>query len=77
MALKIRAEVSPRKGSVPVHISYRTAPKENRSVRASSSLPANLLRRHIGHGAQSAAGTGEMFLEESMVAAPQGNALQA
>jgi len=39
IALKISAEVSPRKGSVPVHISYRTAPNENRSVRASSSLP--------------------------------------
>ena len=33
------AEVSPRNGSVPVHISYSTAPNENRSVRASSSFP--------------------------------------
>src|SRR5208283_1628809 len=33
------AEESPRKGNVPVAISYRTAPKENRSVRASRSLP--------------------------------------
>ena len=33
------AEVSPRKGSEPVAISYSTAPKENRSVRASSSFP--------------------------------------
>ena len=32
-------EVSPRNGSVPVAISYSTAPKENRSVRASSSFP--------------------------------------
>src|SRR5450759_4799517 len=32
IALKISAEVSPRKGSVPVHISYRTAPKENLSL---------------------------------------------
>ena len=39
MASKIIAEVSPRNGSVPVAISYKTAPKENRSVRASSSLP--------------------------------------
>ena len=39
MALKIIAEVSPRKGKVPVAISYSTAPKENRSVRASSSFP--------------------------------------
>ena len=29
----------PRNGNVPVAISYSTAPKENRSVRASSSLP--------------------------------------
>jgi hypothetical protein len=39
MALKIGAEVSPRNGKVPVAISYSTAPKENKSVRASSSLP--------------------------------------
>src|SRR5213596_534597 len=39
IALKINAEVSPRNGSVPVHISYSTAPKEKRSVRASSSFP--------------------------------------
>ena len=39
MALKITAELSPRNGSVPVVISYSTAPKENRSVRASSSFP--------------------------------------
>ena len=39
IALKISAEVSPRNGSVPVAISYSTTPKENRSVRASSSLP--------------------------------------
>src|SRR5437868_5830554 len=39
MALKISAEVSPRNGRDPVHISYNTAPNENRSVRASSSFP--------------------------------------
>ena len=39
MALKMSAEVSPWNGNVPVAISYSTAPKENRSVRASSSLP--------------------------------------
>jgi predicted GH43/DUF377 family glycosyl hydrolase len=39
MALKISADVSPRNGKVPVHISYSTAPNENRSVRASSSFP--------------------------------------
>src|ERR1700730_2120864 len=39
MASKITPEVSPRKGSMPVHISYRTAPKENRSVRPSRSFP--------------------------------------
>src|SRR5579863_5604759 len=35
---KMTAELSPRKGGVPVDISYNTAPKENRSLRASSSL---------------------------------------
>jgi hypothetical protein len=40
IARKISADVSPRNGSVPVAISYNTAPKENRSVRASSSFPA-------------------------------------
>jgi len=39
IAWKIRAEVSPRKGSWPVAISYNTTPKENKSVRESSSLP--------------------------------------
>ena len=39
MASQITAEVSPRNGNVPVAISYSTIPKENRSVRASSSLP--------------------------------------
>src|SRR6516164_6164759 len=38
MASKIVAELSPRKGDCPVAISYKTAPKENKSVRASSSL---------------------------------------
>jgi hypothetical protein len=38
MALKITPELSPRNGSVPVVISYKTAPKENKSVRPSSSL---------------------------------------
>ena len=36
--LKITAELSPRNGNAPVAISYSTAPNENRSVRASSSL---------------------------------------
>ena len=39
MASQIIAEVSPRNGNVPVAISYNTAPKEYRSVRASKSLP--------------------------------------
>ena len=39
MALKITPDVSPRNGSIPVHISYSSAPKENRSVRGSSSFP--------------------------------------
>ena len=38
MALKMTPELSPRKGNVPVAISYSTAPKENKSVRASNSL---------------------------------------
>src|ERR1039458_8192374 len=39
MDSKITPLVSPRNGRVPVHISYRTAPNENKSVRTSSSLP--------------------------------------
>jgi hypothetical protein len=39
MAWKIIPEVSPRNGNCPVAISYSTAPKENRSLRASKSLP--------------------------------------
>lgn len=38
MALKMTAELSPLNGSALVAISYNTAPNENRSVRASSSL---------------------------------------
>ena len=37
-ASKIVAVLSPWNGSCPVAISYKTAPKENKSVRASSSL---------------------------------------
>ena len=40
IALKIAADVVPSNGSRPVHISYSTTPKENRSVRASSSSPS-------------------------------------
>src|SRR5580704_4953156 len=39
IASKIAADVEPQKGRAPVAISYNTAPKENRSVRASSSSP--------------------------------------
>ena len=35
----IASFVAPGNGSTPVHISYSTTPKENRSVRASNSLP--------------------------------------
>ena len=38
MQSKITPEVSPRNGKVPVAISYRTAPREKRSVRASNSF---------------------------------------
>ena len=38
MPSKMMPELSPRNGKVPVAISYSTTPKENRSVRASSSL---------------------------------------
>jgi len=40
MALKITPELSPRNGNVPVAISYRTAPNENKSV-----LPSNSFAR--------------------------------
>lgn len=36
---KIAPVLSPRKGTAPVAISYKTTPKENKSVRASNSLP--------------------------------------
>ena len=39
MASKITPDVSPRYGGRPVAISYNTAPKENKSVRVSRSLP--------------------------------------
>src|ERR1700675_4126931 len=35
---KMTAELSPRKGAVPVDISYNTAPKENKRLRAPRSL---------------------------------------
>src|SRR6266487_2285245 len=38
------AVVSPRNGCLQVAISYKTAPKENKSVRASSSFPKSGLR---------------------------------
>src|SRR5271155_3651823 len=37
----ISAELSPRKGNVPVAISYRTMPNENKSVRPSKSFAPN------------------------------------
>lgn len=52
IAWKISADVSPRKGNVPVVISYSTAPNENGSVRASSSFAFALLRRHVGYHAE-------------------------
>src|SRR5215469_13275130 len=52
MASKMVAVLSPRKGSCPVAISYKTAPNENKSVRASSSL-ARACRR---------TGAGEMLM---------------
>ena len=52
----------PRNGIAPVTISYSTAPKENRSVRASSSLPARLLRRHVRDRAHRRAWTGQVLL---------------
>ena len=61
MALKISAVVSPSKGNAPVAISYRTAPNENRSVRASSSLASHLLRRHVGDSSQRRAGAGQLL----------------
>ena len=37
IALKITGELSPRNGTKPVAISYSTEPKENKSLRPSSS----------------------------------------
>jgi hypothetical protein len=38
IASKITPELSPWNGSVPVAISYKTVPNENRSLRASNSF---------------------------------------
>ena len=59
---RINPVLSPRKGNAPVAISYKTTPKENKSVRAIQFLGSHLFRRHIGDGAQRAAGTRQMFL---------------
>ena len=64
IALKITGELSPRKGTMPVAISYSTAPKENKSLRASSSFAARLLRRHVGDGADRRTWAGEVLLVE-------------
>ena len=61
MESKMTAEVSPRKGSEPVHISYRTAPKENKSVRASRGFPRACSGRHVSHGAECGARAGQVL----------------
>ena len=61
MALKITPELSPRKGNVPVAISYNTAPNENRSCACIEFLRSHLLRRHVGDGAERRAGTGQVL----------------
>src|SRR5207302_5482356 len=38
LSWKMTPELSPRKGNAPVAISYSTAPKENKSLRASNSF---------------------------------------
>src|SRR5207253_3894104 len=58
---KTTSEVLPLKGTVPVAISYSTAPKENRSVRAIQKLTARLLGRHVSDRSQRHARTGEVL----------------
>ena len=44
--------VSPANARRPVSISYSTHPNAQMSLRLSSSLPARLLRAHVGRGAE-------------------------
>ena len=60
MASVTTAEVSPRKGRTPVAISYSTTPKENKIGAAVEFLAAQLLGRHVGHGADCGSGTGQV-----------------
>ena len=61
-ASKITPQVLPTNGDFPAAISYMTAPKENRSVRAIEPLPARLLRGHVGKGANRHPRAGEVLL---------------
>ncbi len=65
IASKITAELLPVNGGRPIAISYRTAPKENRSVRASRSSATCLFGRHVGDRADGRAGTGQLFLRQA------------
>ena len=62
MASKITGEVSPRKGSASSrHLVQHGA--EGKQIGAGIEfLAARLLRRHVGHGSDSGAGTGQQLL---------------
>ena len=61
MASKFTAEVSPGKARRPVDISYRTAPKENKSLRMSTSCPRACSGGHVSDDAQRGSRTRQML----------------
>ena len=63
MQSKTIPELSPRNGSLPVAISYSTTPNENKSVRASKGLRADLLRRHVRHRPERAPWIGRLVFD--------------
>src|ERR1700694_3693384 len=61
IAWKISADVSPRKGNVPVAISYSTAPKRKQICPCIEFLSLCLFRRHIGDSAERRSWAGQVL----------------
>ena len=68
IASEITPGLSPRKGSVPVAISYSTAPNENKSVRASRSFARACSGDMYATVPSVAARTGQMFRGDAAAA---------